>query len=149
MASDANISIQAEPSDWTFPTAEPPHHITVKEAIELAKAGVVMNYNDIKDTLRCEPDYPAPAQAYQVGTSEYLVRELADRMTRPMKRKGEAHGFFYQWPPEPFTHISAAETKDGIITVFAVANGEALTFTDDAVLYPSDKLITQLRLLEK
>jgi hypothetical protein len=53
--------------------------------------------------------------------------------------------------PEPFTDFIQANRPRGSenVHVFVVAKDKPLTFTDDWSLFPSDGLITQLRLLEE
>ena len=46
----------------------------------------------------------------------------------------------------PFQHISTAYTGEQVF-IFVVQNGEAVVLTDESSLFPSDTLITQLRLL--
>ena len=46
----------------------------------------------------------------------------------------------------PFQHISTGLGGDHVF-VFLVHNGEPVTLRDDAAMFPSDTLITQLRLL--
>lgn len=47
-----------------------------------------------------------------------------------------------------FDHISTALGKDKVF-VFIVQNDRAVALEDDASLFPSDTLVTQLRLLQK
>lgn len=47
----------------------------------------------------------------------------------------------------PFKYISAHEIDEHRACVFVIHRGEPVTIVDDAALFPSDKLITQLRLL--
>lgn len=47
----------------------------------------------------------------------------------------------------PFQHINTAWAGEKVF-VFVVQRGEAVVLTDDSNLFPSDTLITQLRLLE-
>lgn len=48
----------------------------------------------------------------------------------------------------PFEHLSSARTSDKVY-VFVVQNETPVTLEDDIALFPSDTLITQLRLLMK
>ena len=48
----------------------------------------------------------------------------------------------------PFQYFATALAGDKVF-VFVVQDGQAVVLEDDAPLFPSDKLITQLRLLEK
>lgn len=47
----------------------------------------------------------------------------------------------------PFQHISTALANDKVF-VFVVQNGQPVTLEDDASLFPSDRLISQLILLK-
>lgn len=48
----------------------------------------------------------------------------------------------------PFQHISTAAIADKVF-VFVVQNDQSVTLEDDRAMFPSDVLITQLRLLMK
>ena len=48
----------------------------------------------------------------------------------------------------PFHHINTAWTGEKVF-VFVVQKGEAVVLTDDSALFPSDTLITQLRLIQE
>ena len=48
----------------------------------------------------------------------------------------------------PFQYMSSAYAGDKVF-VFVVQDNQAVTLEDDATMFPSDQLITQLRLLEK
>lgn len=48
----------------------------------------------------------------------------------------------------PFQHIHTVWTGEKVF-VFVVQKGEAVTLTDDSGLFPSDTLITQLRLIQE
>lgn len=48
----------------------------------------------------------------------------------------------------PFQHLSTALAGDKVF-VFVVQDNQAVTLEDTAALFPSDQLITQLRLLDK
>lgn len=47
----------------------------------------------------------------------------------------------------PFQHLSTAHSGDKVF-VFIVQNGQPVTLEDDASLFPSDKLVSQLTLLK-
>lgn len=48
----------------------------------------------------------------------------------------------------PFQHIHCHKLNDEKVAVFIAQRGEAVTLEDDYSLFPSDALITKLRLLE-
>jgi len=50
--------------------------------------------------------------------------------------------------PVPFEHMSVHVSKEKAV-VFIVTKGEPVTITDDKALFPSDALVTQLRMLEE
>jgi hypothetical protein len=66
-----------------------------------------------------------------------LISMIASRMRWG---EGEASGF---------DHIQPHQLTEEQIAVFVIQNKRALIIYDDANLFPSDTLITQLRLLEK
>lgn len=47
----------------------------------------------------------------------------------------------------PFQRISAHRLNDETVVVFVISNGKAVLIEDGAALFPSDALVTQLRLL--
>lgn len=47
----------------------------------------------------------------------------------------------------PFQRISAHRLNEDTVVVFVIQNGKALTIEDGADLFPSDALVTQLRLI--
>jgi hypothetical protein len=49
-------------------------------------------------------------------------------------------------PSVPFEHM-AVHLGNGKAFVFIVSNGEAVTLSDDPGIFPSDALITQVRML--
>jgi len=48
----------------------------------------------------------------------------------------------------PFQHLSVCQLQDKTF-VFVVQDNQAVTLEDDPVLFPSDSLITSLRLLQR
>lgn len=54
----------------------------------------------------------------------------------------------FMMPQVPFEHISVHLTKE-VAIVFIVSKGEPVTIKDDANIFPSDALVTQLRMLEE
>jgi len=48
----------------------------------------------------------------------------------------------------PFQHISTAWSGDKVF-IFVVSKGQPVTFEDDAALFPSDTIITALRLIQE
>lgn len=82
---------------------------------------------------------------YQTGASQlgnliemepYRMKVLAMRLRL---RDGERF---------PYQFLTTAYANDKVF-VFVVQDGQAVTLTDEAPMFPSDQLITQLRLLDK
>lgn len=74
--------------------------------------------------------------ADDISTDSWRMRALAMRL-----RISEGHQL-------PFQHLSTAWTGEKVF-VFVVEHDQAVTLEDDANLFPSDVLITQLRLIAK
>lgn len=51
--------------------------------------------------------------------------------------------------PQPYSHLEAVRTKDNVVVFVVTKAGAPVTIIDDLTLFPSDQLITQLRLLEQ
>lgn len=79
---------------------------------------------------------PASQVADDISTDLWRMRALAMRL-----RISEGHQL-------PFQHLSTAWTGEKVF-VFVVEHDQAVTLEDDANLFPSDVLITQLRLIAK
>ena len=79
---------------------------------------------------------PNPHTAHNVERNEWRHRAIYMRLRIP---EGGNH---------PFQYMSSAYAGDKVF-VFVVQDNQAVTLEDDATMFPSDQLITQLRLLEK
>lgn len=110
---------------------------------ELIKAGIgkseiakYMNQN-FNQGLPCGLQV-APAWVEEANASYSPMKMVAMRMRW-------ANEYF---PPKPFDHVHAVRVEEEVF-VFAVVRGEALTIREQWPLFPSDALVTQLRLLEE
>ncbi len=65
---------------------------------------------------------------------------LLQRLAFAKGNSGDTHGFQFL-----HAYVDRAGSK---VIVFAVKNGEPITILDDFSLFPSDQLVTQLRLLD-
>jgi hypothetical protein len=122
-----------------------------KQAIflqELAKMG----------SLSSGPAFPpaAPSQlppnlggpysgGQQAAPPEYWapMEKLSMRMNWPYPRRDNPIGWA---PPKPFNHLDIFATPEKVL-VFVVHNHNHVTIEDDVSLFPSDELITKLRLM--
>jgi len=80
--------------------------------------------------------HPAQMAADDISTDNWRLYALAMRL-----RVREGHKL-------PFQHLSTALAGDKVF-VFVVVKDQAVTLEDDHLLFPSDTLITQLRLLQE
>lgn len=71
-----------------------------------------------------------------LSSDAWRMRSLAMRL-----RVKEGHKF-------PFQHISTAWAGDKVF-IFVLSKGQPVTFEDDAALFPSDTIITALRLIQE
>lgn len=70
---------------------------------------------------------------------------IAMRMKWGVYKDGVQFGTYN--PPVPFEHMSVHLNAEKAI-IFIVCNKQPVTLTDDLPLFPSDALVTQLRMLE-
>lgn len=54
-----------------------------------------------------------------------------------------------RWKRHPFDRLLACKLNDSTVVVFLIKDGKALMIEDDINLYPTDALVTQLRLLSE
>lgn len=47
----------------------------------------------------------------------------------------------------PFQHLSVARKDDGTRVIFILHNNQPVTLEDDGVMFPSDSLVTSLRMI--
>jgi hypothetical protein len=52
------------------------------------------------------------------------------------------------WDRNPFAHLSIHQLTEHTVVLFIAVRGEAVVLEDDANLFPSDALVTKLRLLQ-
>lgn len=81
-----------------------------------------------------QPAWNSPAST--VDNEHFRYRLVMMRLRR---REGETH---------PYQHFSTALAGDKVF-IFVVQDNQAVVLDDNAAMFPSDTLITQLRLLEK
>jgi hypothetical protein len=90
-------------------------------------------YADIMGGAYIQPPPPmAPVNKPDKFSDEALKSMLFSRM---------------RWDSQPFQRLITTKLNDTTVVVFLIHNGRALTIEDDINLYPTDGLITQLRLL--
>lgn len=102
--------------------------------------------------------YPTPGNIYTCGVGGQAVPaepwpgiEILDVYTRTLTPMGLIAARLQVRPGEmcPFEFINAHRVSPEKVIVFIVQNGEPVVIHDDGMLFPSDGLITQLRLLTK
>lgn len=71
---------------------------------------------------------------------------LCMRMRWGPYREGQKSQSFDNTPTIPFDHLAVHKAKEKVI-LFIVKNGEPITLEDQKELFPSDELVTKLRLL--
>lgn len=74
-------------------------------------------------------------------TPERMTRMLASRMGWGNDYTNEPG------PPSPFRAFTTAQLSEGQAVVFVIHNEQAIVIHDDLNLFPSDALVTQLRIL--
>lgn len=91
--------------------------------------------------------YPSPsplvATIHQGATGSGTIDDEHYRATMIAMRLRLQHTDWF-----PYQYLSTALTGDKVF-VFVVQDGQPVVLEDDATMFPSDALITQLRLLEK
>jgi hypothetical protein len=119
--------------------------ITIKEACELAKSGVQLTWHEIRHDVVSDLASPAPDPFSEFGRDNGLFRMLSFRM------HWQGLEFTYgRIHPAGFNHITVHKSDDKTVLVFVVQkDGKYLVVEDEWNLFPSDALITQLRLLEQ
>ena len=85
--------------------------------------------------------YAEAAAAAKAENQVFNLRSDLQRMRMLNMRLRINEGYLL-----PFDHISTGLGGDHVF-VFVVKDGKPVTLTDDAAMFPSDALITQLRLL--
>lgn len=81
--------------------------------------------------------YPSTmTPAGDISVDSWRMRAIAMRLRIP---QGSKH---------PFQHLSTAWTGEKVF-VFVVENDQAVVLEDGSALFPSDTLVTQLRLIQK
>jgi hypothetical protein len=116
--------------------------LTPDEVAKMAAAGVKITWDDIQHRLENKMvKSPDPVE----GSDEHLLEALHGRYFRG-RVAGPGERFNYSEPK--FSFIAAHKLNNEKVAVFVVRKGEPVTIIDDWALYPSDALLTQLRLLE-
>jgi hypothetical protein len=116
----------------------PIYTLTVRDVERLAKAGVVINFADIKDQVMPDTDHPPP-EAMSVPQS------LDDAFWQRWHR---AHiKDFHSLYERPYD-IHAHAYGDKVYVFVAPRDREPLIIEDVAQLYPSDALMAKIALLE-
>jgi hypothetical protein len=107
-------------------------------------------FEDILDTLKYATGGYVPNRAGKSVTANALAQ--AAMVKKPEPSLLAMIGSRMRWDPEamlPFDVIAPHRINEEQVAVFIVVSGRALIIHDDANLFPSDTLVTQLRLLEK
>lgn len=81
-------------------------------------------------------DMSPPDSTDTLSSDVWRMRSLAMRL-----RVKEGHKM-------PFQHISTAWSGDKVF-IFVISKGQPVTFEDDVALFPSDTIITALRLVQE
>jgi hypothetical protein len=116
--------------------------ITPAQVAEMAKAGVTIDFKDVVGHLDCSA--ARPELMYSDGSHQHLTRLLEERLLRPSL----AAGLRYLRDGDEMPFMASTRVSDDVIVTFLVANGQPLMLEDDARMFPSDALITKIRLLE-
>ena len=99
------------------------------------------HYTGLSDAYR-------KGQISQMSPGKIETRSFGITVDRPSPRQMIAMRM--HWPPNqtiPFPYLDAYAIDINNVAVFLVHQGEAMVLHDDASLFPSDTLITQLRTL--
>lgn len=122
-----------------------PSFLTVNDVERLAKAGVKVDYENIKNVV--VPDPPKPDIIYGQIDPYGWLRALHDRWQRTNPNPAR-DGFM---DPHNFAYVGAVHVEDTetMHLMVATKQGRVAYVTDDAKMYPSDALIAKLHLLVK
>lgn len=120
------------------------------DLVELAKAGVAIDFKEIimhAERMNTPFFHPTPtlsSSPVSEDSPEELRAELFRRLRRPHRHSqvfADTHDF-------PFQAVCCVKLSADKIAVFVVNNGVPQILEDEYNTFPSDTLITQLRLLE-
>ena len=121
--------------------------LSVSDVERLAKAGVKMEWSEIKNQVR--PDLkPSPAEASMFDCSK-LLRPLVARLKQAYdnaSRNSIAVPFEDSLGPD---FLSAAAHGDKVYVFVASRHGPPIILEDESHLYPSDALMAKLHLMDK
>jgi hypothetical protein len=125
--------------------------LSVKQIVAMASAGVKVDLNDVKDLIYDEgtPEFSHPAppiQPYLGLLGEFdLTIELARRMRW---LRSDFHYSGAQPLPAGIDFIKSHRLNADTVVTIVVTGGKVLTIEDPSAIFPSDTLVTQIRLLE-
>lgn len=109
-------------------------------------------YDHMEDAFRYGTAIGDPSHNHTMQRAAQNVQRPPDsKFTNVNMRKMIASRMGWDINPiangSPLTHCEPHKLNDDEAVVFVIHNGKALTIKDDIHLFPSDALITQLRLL--
>jgi len=100
------------------------------------------------DDLRDKYERAIRQRAYETRTLDVL----GEQAEPPKLSETELQGMLFsrmRWKRHPFDRLLACKLNDSTVVVFLIKDGKALMIEDDINLYPTDALVTQLRLLSE
>jgi hypothetical protein len=117
------------------------NYLTVSDVERLAKAGVKIEFNDVRDQVTQDPN--PPIRVMMPEPSERPTT-LDEAFWQRWHRAHISNAYSYALPFQ----IHATEFKDKVYVFVAPTTAEPFVLTDEAPLYPSDKLMAELALWE-
>ncbi|MCK1741375.1 hypothetical protein IVA80_10985 [Bradyrhizobium sp. 139] len=102
-------------------------------------------YDPIRDGLRMPRDY-LTANTFQMATTTN-VPDIKSTDAHLKDMLYSRMGWDISVPKCPLAKCFCSKLNDEAVAVFVIHNGKALVVEDDAGLFPSDTLVSQLRLL--
>lgn len=121
--------------------------MTVWSADDIAKvaaAGVKIEWRDLIHAMRPSPEPSPPEEVHAYESPQNLTKMILERLRMP-SRRGKGQWDLHEFPT---SYFHACSIDDNRVAVFVVANGVAQILEDEWNIFPSDALITQIRLLE-
>jgi len=137
-----------------FHTMVPRETVSVSDVERLAKAGVAVKWEDIASQVVRDENFPKkPEPAHYDLKAPLIERLLMEHRVRGAQQHGIGNvdnPFIGTLGPASY-HLWQATTYEGSSKVYVFAvfqNHPPLILEDESALYPSDALVTKIRLLE-
>ena len=118
--------------------------LSVSDVERLAKAGVKMDWAEIKYQVRS--DQP---QRHKLYDCEPMLRPLIERLRMRSNIKNANEAFPGDYAVVPFNLLSVSVNHEKVYVFVAPHGQPPVILEDDVNLYPSDALMAKLHLMDK